>query len=407
MDDDGVVDGRRVGAADSSAADAHGANSHGGDVGSMNSRGADSHDIDAGDTRSGHGASGHSGHRASDSIDTVKSATPVMPATSAVPASSVASVTSATSATSADSAQPRLPLKRPGHAMKPPFSLAQQRRQLAAHNISFDGFSSHEVEQILSRINYYRITGYAVQYRIRPESAWCEDGTQFGDIMSIYHFDEELRFLLLRYVEGVEVKLRAVISHVFTTAHCMQSPHDQHTKAEYYYRKRDALAIIEAYTSEDQQDQSTPWSHKRHSHRELSPLWVMVETMPFSRLVRYYQCLKRRDRQAVAKEFGSTADNLQNALLCIVRLRNKSAHANRIYNTMNLRKARLVSTEVKRLVDAQSVFAYLMLLCSCQPTLHQRKQFARDFKELLLSFDPHVVRPDLLGIPESGLRLLQ
>jgi abortive infection bacteriophage resistance protein len=288
------------------------------------------------------------------------------------------------------------------HALKPPFSLSMQREQLAAHNISFDGYSSHDVEQILSRINYYRITGYSLQYRVQHDTAWCADSTQFCDIMTIYHFDEELRFLLLRYSEAVEVKLRAVISHVFTAAHCIQSPHNQHTKAEYYYRKRDALSIIEAYSFEGEQDQSTPWSHKHSSYRQTAPLWVMVETMPFSRLVRYYQCLKRQDRQAVAKQFNSTADNLQNALLCIVRLRNKSAHGNRIYNTVNLRKARLVRTEAKRKVDAQSVFAYLMLLCCHQPTLHQRKQFAVDFWELLGRYDPQIVRHDLLGIPNTG-----
>ncbi|MDN6683814.1 MAG: Abi family protein [Bifidobacterium crudilactis] len=224
--------------------------------------------------------------------------------------------------------------------------------------------------------------------------------------MSIYQFDEELRFLLLRHLEPVEVKLRAVVSHVFTAAHCSESPHDQHTKAEFYYRKRDALAIIQAYSQEDERDQSTPWSHKHPRHRETAPLWVMVETMPFSRLVRYYQCLKRQDRQAVAKEFNTTADNLQNALLCIVRLRNKSAHGNRIYNTVNLRKARLVRSEMKRLVDAQSVFAYLILLGCYQPTLHQRRRFATDFWALLSRYDPHVVRPDLLGIPVSGGRHL-
>lgn len=290
--------------------------------------------------------------------------------------------------------------------MKPPFSLTQQRERLAAHNISFDGYTDRGVESVLARINYYRITGYALQYRVRPDRHWCEDGTQFADIMSIYQFDEEFRLLLLRYLEPVEVKLRAVVSHVFTAAHCSESPHDQHTKAEFYYRKRDALAIIQAYSYEDERDQSTPWAHKHPRYRETAPLWVMVETMPFSRLVRYYQCLKRQDRQAVAKEFNTTADNLQNALLCIVRLRNKSAHGNRIYNTVNLRKARLVRSEVKRLVDAQSVFAYLILLGCYQPTLHQRRRFATDFWALLSRYDPHVVRPDLLGIPVSGGRHL-
>lgn len=52
-----------------------------------------------------------------------------------------------------------------------------------------------------------------------------------------------------------------------------------------------------------------------------------------------------------------------------MRLRNESAHGNRIYNTRYMKKARLVFTALKETIEADSVFAYLTVLYMYQ-TIH-------------------------------------
>ena len=139
----------------------------------------------------------------------------------------------------------------PVTALKRPRSIQDQKMKLAAHGIEFEGYSDRDVEQILLRTNYYRLTGYALQFRVDPSHGTCAEKTQFRDIVTIYHFDSELRNFILRYTEPVEIKLRTVISYEYSMAHCTKYPHDQHLLETNYYRQRDARGIIDAFFEEE------------------------------------------------------------------------------------------------------------------------------------------------------------
>ena len=77
--------------------------------------------------------------------------------------------------------------------LKQPRTVAEQRSKLLAHGITFDGYSKKEVDQILLRTNYYRLTGYALQFRIDQSHGRCEAQTRLRDIIAIYDFDSALR----------------------------------------------------------------------------------------------------------------------------------------------------------------------------------------------------------------------
>ena len=77
--------------------------------------------------------------------------------------------------------------------LKQPRTVAEQRSKLLAHGITFDGYSEKEVDQILLRTNYYRLTGYALQFRIDQSHGRCEAQTRLRDIIAIYDFDSALR----------------------------------------------------------------------------------------------------------------------------------------------------------------------------------------------------------------------
>jgi abortive infection bacteriophage resistance protein len=183
-------------------------------------------------------------------------------------------------------------------ALKPPRSIAEQKRKLASHGIEFDGYSDEDVERILLRTNYYRLTGYALQFRIDPSRGRCVAKTQLHDIVMIYFFDADIRNFILRYTEPVEIKLRTVIAYEYSTAHCTNPPHDQHLSKTNYYRQKAAGEIIDAFFREEKySDKPLFVSHHMAKYGGYAPLWVMVETMPFSRLSKYYNCLYDNDKK--------------------------------------------------------------------------------------------------------------
>lgn len=290
--------------------------------------------------------------------------------------------------------------------LKPPLSISKQLERLKEHGVLVDGYTDRQISDILSRVNYYRLTGYTLQFRKDPRNSDCLDGTELKDILSLYRFDTELRNLLLRYLEPIEIKCRTVIAYRFSISHCRAPNYDQHLDLSSYYRKHDAREIIESFFKEEgYRDQPLFIEHHVQTYQGHAPLWVMVETMPFSRLSKYYNCLYKNDKESIAKLFGTSVNNLHNALQCLVRLRNQSAHGDRIYNTEYRLPARLTYTKVKNEVSARSVFAYLLVLCQYLPTLTLRKSFVGSFTELLEHYDSNIVRWDLLGIPENGLNL--
>ena len=119
--------------------------------------------------------------------------------------------------------------------LKKPLEYADLIKQLKSHGMII----SDEVAAIesLSRINYYRFTGYALQFRKSANASDYCPGTLFENVLCLYNFDEELRHILRKYIEIVEVYYRTVISHEFAMAKCLDEPHDQHYDEQSYYNK--------------------------------------------------------------------------------------------------------------------------------------------------------------------------
>lgn len=53
--------------------------------------------------------------------------------------------------------------------------------------------------------NYYRVSGYSLT--LRNHDKFFENAT-FQNIIDIYNFDYELRHVLLKYLEKIEVKIK-------------------------------------------------------------------------------------------------------------------------------------------------------------------------------------------------------
>jgi len=69
-------------------------------------------------------------------------------------------------------------------------------------------------EDMLLRLNYYRFSGYAYTSRcFRTGSAPTSSspGTSLEAVVRLYEFDTQLRALLFRYIEPVEIAFRAAV----------------------------------------------------------------------------------------------------------------------------------------------------------------------------------------------------
>lgn len=82
--------------------------------------------------------------------------------------------------------------------LKKPLPIVGQIERLKFHNmiIPDEGFAA----EVLMNVNYYRLSGYALQFRISENNSDFIQGTMFDNVYEIYKFDEELRGLLRVYI---------------------------------------------------------------------------------------------------------------------------------------------------------------------------------------------------------------
>ena len=67
-----------------------------------------------------------------------------------------------------------------------------------------------QTKQFLLYHNYYRISGYSLTLR-RNDVFYPNSSMQ--NVMDIYAFDHEMRHLLLKYIEIIEVKVKSVYAY--------------------------------------------------------------------------------------------------------------------------------------------------------------------------------------------------
>lgn len=215
--------------------------------------------------------------------------------------------------------------------LKPPLTIKQQIKKLQGHGMLIP--DEAEAEIFLTQVNYYRFSGYALEYRKTAHDSNYISSTSFSTIHKIYEFDEKLRNILRMYLEKTEIFFRTKISYHFALTKCNQPPYDQHYSPDNYYRTDKFINLMRHITTEETYFQDTAFiQHHKFLYKNKMPLWVLVEIMTFSTLSQLYSCMYSSDQEIIAKSVGTSPRILKNNIHAMAILRNKCAHAARLYN---------------------------------------------------------------------------
>lgn len=77
------------------------------------------------------------------------------------------------------------------YGFKKPLTFEEQINKLEDHGIVIS--DREKAKDILKRVNYYRFTGYALQFRENPSGSNYIEGTTFETVYHLYKVDEILR----------------------------------------------------------------------------------------------------------------------------------------------------------------------------------------------------------------------
>lgn len=193
-----------------------------------------------------------------------------------------------------------------------------------------------EAKKILSKINYYRLSGY-FRYFYKDGVEEFKNGTTFNDLYKLYKFDEGLRRLIMNLTEVVEVNFRTFVSYYIAhnfgeEGHLDVDKFD--SKSKEYHTK-----FIEKLDDKiDSYEDKEFIKHHKSMYRGKLPIWVVVEIFSFNDLSRLYGNMTNKDRKEIIKanyndpRIVKSAYDVRNWIRVLTDVRNMCAHYERLFN---------------------------------------------------------------------------
>ena len=133
--------------------------------------------------------------------------------------------------------------------LKEPLNYEKQIEKLIENKIQIS--DREKAKNILSEINYYKLTGYALQFRKNINKSECKENTTLKIIYKIYKFDEDLRAVFRKYIEIAEVYYKTQIAYGFSVEKCIESPYNQHYDENNFYNKKGYREVMKTFNKEN------------------------------------------------------------------------------------------------------------------------------------------------------------
>lgn len=229
------------------------------------------------------------------------------------------------------------------------------------------------------RNNYYRISGYSLT--LRKHDVFSQAAT-FQNIIDIYNFDHELRHILLKYIEIIEVTLKSIYAYRFTEKHGALGYLDN----SFFTDTQKHQEIIDK--AEKQKVMRLPHeAYLKHFIEDLHqdvPFWAYVDLLTISDISFLYSISEDDIKKAVADELGlhfkRGSDILGHYMHSITIIRNLCAHGSRLFNRLFEQKPSLNRSEqallIRRngIIDNSHLYGFIIVM--------RRLLSANDFSEL-------------------------
>lgn len=148
--------------------------------------------------------------------------------------------------------------------------------------------------------------------------------------------------------------------------------------------------------------------HHKNKYASKMPLWVMVELMSFSNISKLYSSMYISEKESIAKVVGIQYKTLENHLHCLSVLRNKCAHAARLYNADFNPPARFTKTFLQKNPEVRndSLFAYALVLLKRLPDVESKSKLMDSIQIVIEQYKADIDMA-LIGFPENYMEILR
>lgn len=215
-------------------------------------------------------------------------------------------------------------------------TLSEQIALLRRRGMIIDDGS--KAEEVLLDIGYYRLGFYWFPFektypQKRPRTHEFREGTRFDHVVMLYYFDFNLRNMLMKYLNRIEINFKTFLTYHVSTLH----PDSPAWFANPSIVSREYIQKFDKIIYTDKFKKSNPVikrHHQIHKNDKYAPAWKTIEYMTFGAVIHLYQAiLDQSTRITICKHFGIDKQKIFDSYMKVVLLiRNYCAHGNILYD---------------------------------------------------------------------------
>jgi abortive infection bacteriophage resistance protein len=213
----------------------------------------------------------------------------------------------------------------------PSLSIPEQIQLLKEKGLNIT--SENNVERWLSHVSYFRLKHYTNKFK-DPQTGNFIPNSSFKQVIKLYLFDRELKFILFDAIETIEVAIKTLLSNSMSLLHGTHWYMErEHFSPSFNF---DDFLIFVRKEVMDADEPSIKQYRLFYDEPELPPSWMIIELLSFGTMSKIFEHLAARDvKLEICWKFSLPDNIFTNWLHCITQLRNRCAHHSRIvYRSM-------------------------------------------------------------------------
>jgi len=283
--------------------------------------------------------------------------------------------------------------------LKPPKTIEEQISLLKSRNIIIDDIES--VKVFLQNNNYYRLMGYAYQFKI--DEGNYQLNTNFSTLTEIYDFDKLLRQILFPLLEDFEISFKTKLAYFL----CHKYGTECHLREDIFKNLQYYFDFITTLLRNIKQSSKQLFiKHHNDKYDGRFPFWVLIEILSFSTISKLFKNLNNKDKSEFLKlHYGYDSIIFENWIEHLSVIRNICAHHDRIYNkNFNLKFLKEDHTD-KTFKVYDSLYALSKIIPNKNLWNDSVKKLEQIIKEYKEKIDLNLLGFSVINLNKIGIKL--
>jgi abortive infection bacteriophage resistance protein len=209
-------------------------------------------------------------------------------------------------------------------------TVEEQINRLIERGMTLD-LKEAKVKEILLDIGYYRLGFYWNPFEIDKEHNFVK-GTMFSDVVDLYYLDVDLRHLLMKSLNRIEIHFTTQLIY-YVSNHYKNSPT---WFADPEVVNRGFINSLDKYYDDrfKRNNKAIQQHHAKYINHKYAPAWKTLEFFSFGSILALFRALKSKERKReISLKYGvKNIDHFVHYFETLLTLRNLCAHGGQLFD---------------------------------------------------------------------------